>query len=768
MKRGTGNFYLIIVLFLGGCARHEVATVHESAAVAVEVSRYADIDSFSRSLNGQWMFLPNAAPETDTPEKANNSTAWEAIKVPANWYLQGHDFSGLAWYKKRFLIEPKDRNKTFSLHLKGVDYQARIWLNGSLVGQQEGSFQSFDYDITELINYDGVNELYVHVDSPLETADSWSLRKQLIKGVLSHHDTRPGGAWSDRGQEKNTGGIWDDVTLNVSNGVQIRDIKITPRLKESAPDIADLRVEFLNHTKSTKTVSVKVQIEPHGFRTNSVSRDITGVIVNPGEQTLSIQVPVANAKRWWPVGHGVAHLYTANVTLYDESTIDSSTHSYLALDEKQSRFGFRSVFYDQEKGYWLINGRRLFLRGTNYIASQWLSEMDIEKFRTDVSMMVDGGVNIVRVHAHIEPQRFYDVCDELGLLVWQDFPLQWGYEDTDGFTANAIRQANEMVDDFYNHPSIVVWSLHNEPPWDADWMKWKYPDYQPGQNQTLDDKLFAAVSKMDSNRYVHKYSATAEHPWYGWYSGVWQDYAKPTEHKLITEYGAQALPSKGSLMQFLSEPELWPDTEEEWQKWEYHNFQRRENFELAKVSMGSNIDEFIENSQGYQARLIKFAGEAYRRQRYQPVGAIFQFMFVENWPSMNWAVVDYWRKPKSGYFAMKTSFQMVLPSIEWEREEFRVGEFLELGLWAINDKWQDYPNASFRYELVHLPTRVVTTDRKIILLAADSSQKVTDLRIQLVNAGRFELRTSIVDKSGVVLGTNSHQFNVVSEGYAQN
>ncbi|HID91587.1 TPA: glycoside hydrolase family 2, partial [Candidatus Peregrinibacteria bacterium] len=100
-------------------------------------------------------------------------------------------------------------------------------------------------------------------------------------------------------------------------------------------------------------------------------------------------------------------------------------------------------------------------------------------------------INTIRVHAHIEPKRFYKLCDELGFLVWQDYNLQWGYIDTEAFQKEAIRQAKEMVDMLYNHPSIYMWSMHNEPPWNSDWMKWKYPDYNTTINKKLDDILYA-------------------------------------------------------------------------------------------------------------------------------------------------------------------------------------------------------------------------------------------------------------------------------------
>ena len=126
-------------------------------------------------------------------------------------------------------------------------------------------------------------------------------------------------------------------------------------------------------------------------------------------------------------------------------------------------------------------------------------------------------------------------------------------------------------------------------------MKWKYRDYRPDQNQLLNAELFRVVSEADPTRWVHAYSTTGEHQWLGWYSGSWMDFAKPSREAIISEYGAQALPNLPSLRRIFTEQELWPKNDQDWEKWDYHNFQRKETFELAGVRQGSNIQEWIEH-----------------------------------------------------------------------------------------------------------------------------------------------------------------------------
>jgi beta-galactosidase GanA len=98
-----------------------------------------------------------------------------------------------------------------------------------------------------------------------------------------------------------------------------------------------------------------------------------------------------------------------------------------------------------KNGFWYLNGKRIFLRGTNYISSHWLSEMTKARFLKDLKMMKEANINIVRVHAHIEPEIFYQLADEIGIMIWQDFALQWGYSDDEEFRTEAVKQAKENL-----------------------------------------------------------------------------------------------------------------------------------------------------------------------------------------------------------------------------------------------------------------------------------------------------------------------------------
>ena len=705
-----------------------------------------------QSLNGRWQFQPVTGEITVTPQLQPPSQGWKSIAVPDNWYRQGDDISGFAWYQTRFKVESNNAVRVANLVFNGVDYAADVWLNGHYLGHHTGYFQAFEFDVTGLLK-SGSNQLRVLVNSPLEKPEDWSLHKRLIKGVLSHHDTRPGGAWSERGQEKNTGGIWAPVELQFSDQLALRQLQVIPSKQPTQAQPQHWQInasaQVHQHVSHETSITVETQISPENFKGKPL-RFTQQHTLKAGDNALALSFPLDNPTLWWPYEHGKPNLYKLQLSLKDAQG--------KLLDQQEQVFGVREVSVDDGL-QWHINGRRLFLRGTNYIASQWLAEMTPARYLQDLEMMQAAHITAVRVHAHVSGKAFYELCDRLGILVTQDFPLLWGYSDDADFTAEARRQAKDMVQALQQHPSVISWTMHNEPPWDSPWMAQKYPDYHPDINRKLDELLYEDVSKLDPLRVVRKESATKEHEWMGWYFDHWLAFSRPAPTPWSTEFGAQALPSLKSLKRMFSDGLLWPDSEAKWREWEYRNFQRKETFEFAGVKQGRNINEFIVNSQQYQAKLIQFAVENYRRQRYNPVSAVFQFMFVENWPSINWGIVDYWREPKAGYAALRTAYQPILPSLEWKQEEYQAGESPSIGLWAINDTWQGFEHASYRVTL-YRDGKPLDSLRLPLEMLPDSGYKLRDYQLAALKTGQYELKAEIISQDGKPMGANQYRFYV--------
>ncbi|MEM7219940.1 MAG: glycoside hydrolase family 2 TIM barrel-domain containing protein [Pseudomonadota bacterium] len=706
------------------CALSIVGAAHGGATPIQSKPTHTDV-----SLNGRWQFQIADLQPLDAYRTETDTRHWRRIEVPANWYNEGIEHAGRAWYRRTFRATtgPDD---IFVLRFSGVDYAADAWVNEQHVGFHEGYFSAFEFDVSEALADRSRHTLAVLVDSPNEApGPSWSLHKRLIKGVLGHHDTRPGGAWSQRGQDANTGGIWDAVTLRRASGVYLAAPSITPRIQADANGLAatvDIR-GTAPYWRGLSRANLALIVEPLDGK--GPRQRIELGTISTRKREYRTRLSVDSPRLWWPHGRGDAVMYRATVVATDEQGRERH--------RVEAEFGLRD-FRRDANGHWAINGKRLFLKGTNYIASQWKSEMTRAKYARDIELMQAANINIVRVHAHVEAKRFYEEADRRGLLVWQDFPLQWGYEETERFRRAARTQLVEMLRGFNNHPSIVVWSLHNEPPWDADWMRWKYDDYDDKQNRRLDQYLFNVARQEEDSRYVHMVSQTAEHPWFGWYSGSIDTFAKPTQQSLITEYGAQALPRASSLKRIFGSRDPFPRTESDWKRWEYHNFQRKETFENAKLAKPTNLDEFIDSTQTYQADLIRFAVASYRRQMYDPVGGIFQFMFVEDWPSVNWGIVDYYRQPKPGYDALRHSYSPLLAMAAPRTRRFKTKQ-VSIPVWLASDLWQDVESVTIRAQLRTEAGELVSERVFVATAHADSSNQIAELDFSL-STGSYVLR----------------------------
>jgi hypothetical protein len=511
------------------------------------------------NLTSRWRFCTED--NHDFAQPGYDDSAWKMMYIPSNWFLGGLDHHGVVWFRHEFLHSR--RGGYTDLHFDGVDYFADVFLNGEHLGHHTGYFDPFEFDVTKTIR-SGKNLLAVRVESPYEKPgpEGWYLRKRLIKGVLNHHDCRPGGGWEPIGQSYNTGGIWNRVHIEKHGAVTIDHMLLRADMDTQSPT---LRAELKVRNRSLK-VSARLEVRciPNNFRGKSQTAKFT-MELPEGESVRVVQMPINGVHPWQPWDRGFPYLYKITASFSAGREIVACT----------SLFGFRTVRV--EPGFrWFINGQPYFMRGSNYLPSQWLSETLFTKaasakerpfgssaggdfYIRDVGLARQANLNILRVHAHVLPTEFHEACDRAGMLVWQDFPFQWGYSDEPEFHAEAERQMQAMVTGWYNHPSIIAWCCHNESPWDAPWMAVQEGErYNPAHNRDLDARLETIVRKLDPVRYVHRNSGTGDgHTYPGWYVGHWRDYINLPSAPFITEYGAQGLPVMQSIRRML--PQFEPD-----------------------------------------------------------------------------------------------------------------------------------------------------------------------------------------------------------------
>ena len=672
------------------------------------------------------------------------------IKVPLNWYLGGHDIYGEAEYSRDFKLK-KLKGRKYYINFDGVDYFADVFINGKKAGSHEGYFQKFDFDVTKLLK-NGANKISVKVNSPKEEGGVWPDKKFLIKGIFNHHDARPGSWDKTHGQDRNTGGIWNSVYVTEAAAVEIERVKITPFLKPDGVWNVSMELSYINNSDKEEEALLGTEMEPKNFKGKSekLTRRFT---LEKGKGTFTVYHDVVNPALWWTWDLGKPNLYDFSFTL---KTVSGS-------DSLKETSGIRQL--TKEGINWYLNGKRLFLRGTNMIPTQFLSEYTPELIMKDIKMMREANLNMMRIHAHVNREELYAGFDAAGIMVWQDFALIWGYETTDKFMENAARQIKEMIDMHYNRPSITVWCCHNEP---------------FVNEKQLDPVLYNAARSADPVRYIDTASDFKQHHYQGWYyddniTNSWSTFDAVKKAGIITEYGAQALPCLDTLKKTFKEEELFPMNRG---VWEFRDFQCRTNFVIAGLKEGASIEEFIESSQKYQADLIKEQTELFRHKKHEVIGGLLHFMMMECWPSITWAVVDYFRVPKKGYYALKTAMQPLLPCYRLVTKKVAAGEQIGWGsLWpmltVINDLHQDFKNVSFRVSLRSPDNKRYFTAEKKADIKADCVSSPFETGVvtfegdnfkvpQGAAAGTHVIEISLADSEGKIIAYNDYEFEVIS------
>ncbi|HIQ05793.1 MAG TPA: beta-galactosidase [Anaerolineae bacterium] len=673
---------------------------------AVEETAEAEAPAATESvldLNGAWQYWPDREGTGDPMQLTAGKAAWAEMQIPTNWELAGlHDYNGIVWFRRTFDVPEDWLERQLWLQFQGVDYLADVWLNAAYVGHHEGYFQPFEFNVSRRLK-PGENVLLVKVDCPYEEPGQvWPSNKVLIKGVLNHHDCRPGANDPEHGQDKATGGIWNDVRLVATDDVRILRAQASPRLVRGGATVnLDLWIENLG--SEAVDGQVTATIAPANFQAEDQTFRLSqGVHLEPGVTRVTLTQTISNPYLWatWDYGHPYLYQFDATVRVGTD-----------LVAQKADRFGIRELTID-ENWFWYLNGERIFVRGTNVIPTQWLSEYDANMIARDMELLRGANINGVRVHAHVQRPGFYAACDEAGILVWADFALQWSYNATDAFIANASRQIREMVELLYNHPSIVVWCCHNEP---------------THNRRTLDPVLEATVKAADGTRVVVPASDFKQHTYPGWYGGHMEHYAALPAAPFINEYGAQALPNLETLQSMFGEEELWPTRPEHWKKWAFHDFQYDQTFNVARIDKGNSIEEFIANSQQYQFDLLKLATETYRQAKYEKVTSLFQFMFMDPWPAITWSVVDYYRRPKLGYEALRLAFQPVLIVFgtgRYKRQVLEIGSLFGLSALGsvaiVNDYHRAFKDAQLTVGLEMPDGNLMTLIQTSVDIPADS------------------------------------------------
>ncbi|QNS03627.1 glycoside hydrolase family 2 protein [Streptomyces xanthii] len=539
-----------------------------------------------------------------------------------------------------------ERYERTDLVFDGLDTAARITLGGRELGRTRNMHRAYRFDVTNLSGpldvefasaYDEAEAVRrVTGDRPnVYPAPSQYIRKMAC-----------GFGW-DWGPTVVTAGLWRPVRLERWSTARLARVRPLVTVGGDGSGRVELRID-VERTERGADRALTVRADVAGVT-------VTGQVEGDGA-TLVLDVP--DVRLWWPRGYGEQPLYEVALTLLDG---DGGT----VLDGWGRRLGFRSVEIDRapdEHGTgftFVVNGVRVFVRGVNWIPDDVLpSRVTPERYRTRLRQTAEANADLVRVWGGgiYEDEAFYDACDELGLMVWQDFLFACStYPEEQPLRGEVEAEARENVVRLMPHPSLVVWNGNNENLWgfrDWGWEEELAGDSW-GEGYYL-GLLPRVVAELDPTR---PYMAGS--PW----SGSWDHHPNHPDHgthhswdvwnrvdfteyradvpRFVAEFGWQAPPALATLRRALPGEELAPDSPGmlHHQKAEDGNGKLRRGLARHFAVPEGDFDRWHYLTQVVQARAVATGIEHWRSHRPRCAGTIV-WQINDCWPVSSWSAID--------------------------------------------------------------------------------------------------------------------------------
>lgn len=629
-------------------------------------------------LGGTW----RAAPADETLRRTFAELdlvddGWDPVEVPGHWRsapaFAGHD--GPLLHRRRFSAAPPGPGQRSWLVFDGIFYQGDVWLDGCYLGATEGYFIRHTFEVSDAARLRTDHTVAVEVTCSPEDD---KLAKRNITGVFQHWDCADV-AW-------NPGGIWRPVRLERTGPVRARSLRLI--CTAATEQRATLRFRAELDSDAARQVTLRTAV---GDRTEVAVRSVA-----EGSNFVDWHVTVPRPRLWWPHRLGEPALEDVAV----EVVVDGAVSHTLTR-----RVGLRSVHMDD----WVlsVNGERLFLKGASQGPSRMaLAEASPEELHHDVALATEAGLDLLRLHGHIGRPETYEAADEAGLLLWQDFPLQWSYGR--GIRRQAARQAAAAVDLLGHHPSVAIWCGHNEPfaldmagAFDAGRItpgiaaRFAVAQQLPSWNKSvLDRAVKRAFESADGSRPVVPHSGVAPHLGasgtdshlsFGWHHGDERDLPRwlrlvPAMARFVSGLGAQAVPTTADFL----DPERWPDLD--WDRLQrVHALQRGIFDRRVPPDSHDTFASWQAATQAYQATVVKHHLEHLRRLKYRPTGGFCLYSFADAQPGVTWSVLDHERVPKAGHAALVEACRPVIVVADRPPATLQPGDALALDVHVVSD-----------------------------------------------------------------------------------
>ena len=615
------------------------------------------------------------------------------------------------WYRNEFAVPPEFEGKGATLRFSGVDYYCKAWLNGEYLGEHEGYFAPFSFEIGSLLKREDFNLLAVKVWSPWDRAltgrprENATVVRDMIKGAYEHADT-----FIQR--DVNPVGIWSGVELRFHHELRLEEDVHIAAVPSADFSGACVKIHFcaIADTACSAVLRVRIVEKDTG---KTVAEESCALALSEERCEKAVETTINGPRLWNTWDRGGQNLYVAELQLFTPNTAGTPYRATYT-------FGVRSLelVRNADEITYYLNGKKLYLRGTAYFPDNYVSAMCGERYLRDLSAIKAAGFNAVRVHVHVEKPEFYSLCDAMGIAVMQDSDLNWTHPATPEWMGRAVKVFGDMVRLLRNHPSVITWICMNEPTGYAGGeMMRKMPGPQ----------LYAEAGRLDPYRPAIMGSGGADDPdsgdthnYLGSLEGArthYTDIHSQRHERLNTEFGFDAPPSADIL--------------------------RRRPALFGRLR---GIHGDIPALQYYQYRYVKYFIEHYRIAKYAPCSGYFQFMFIDLSPQSFYGLYDWYGLPKAAAAVMAESNQPV-------------GVFMEHcdvpeALWIVNDGDRGLGLCGLAYTVTDDGHGLVAEGEISIEVGPDAALRACDFAFDVKKGLKYRVALTLTDPSGGIAAKN--------------
>jgi beta-mannosidase len=628
-------------------------------------------------------------PPVETPEGiaagawADDCDWWCRAELPADWVPAD--------------LELRSSEEFVVLEADGIDYRCAIWFDDRLLAAHEGMFARQTVILPPECCDSGRHELAVRIwgGGALPASPNPPARRalqRLLKVLSPGFEYFPNRMATTKAQfsfgwdfspRLLSMGIWDELRLVAARGVYIEDLWVRAEpLSEEDPTPVHWRLRLRLHARRAQRLLAEAAIEWEGPSTESRDpkagergshRHATNVEVRAaGSMHFDIEMVTPGVRRWWPWDQGEPCLYRVTVRLADEAGPVDEISRVTGV-----RTGTRAELPDGSPWRFVLNGRPIFLRGANWVPADVLPGRVVP---ADYARLLEqaraAGINFLRIWGGgvREKAAFWELCDRLGIMAWQEFPLACAFLDhyprDQGYLETLAAEARGIARALRSHPSLIAWCGGNE--------------INPDRERSPLGAIAGVLQQEDPDRpWIPASPSDGEvHQWQVWHGyAPWIELAQ-TETPFLSEFGLQALPDEATIREMFEDgpPESLDDP-----RWALRKAQVDKLRHYAgPQSRGGDLSVAVEATQRVQAAALQAGIEASRLRR-DVAGGVAFWQFNEPWPSVSWSVVDRRGRPKAAYRMLRRSFQPVLIALRFLNRARHPGEIWRAGIWLVND-----------------------------------------------------------------------------------